>query len=437
MFFDKMDFSQLRWIVPLCILLPIFGKTQSCSTINITCGGTGTGYTYEHGAGKLNGTEIEIIVNEIVLGRGNLGMQTFELEGNVTHMDSNSVTMRDCRNIRVKILSRDDNDFVKEQCTDIQAIPTDATPTPPEKTHDVLWITFSVLAVVLVAFITGMLWCYKSWKKSHSQGRVSEFLRYLLTVLCLRKEETGAGGEPEQGATLQTVAVVRLAPVNRAHLISQFVRLKSTECYSRHYSTDSMADGRTPLPNGDIQATTNTHAMNGSMRDDPGGVNINERNSLVCGGPEVYPEDHKTDRLLQRNLKNDPGGANRNERNNLVRGGPEVYHDAKDHETDRLLQSRYIRVPTSDHTMNGSLWNDPGGVNRNKRNNLVREGPDVDHSAEDHKTTAEVRHSLLCHSALSFTLCLIWLAWTAVRSNFMKCSPQTPIPNLKVCSELF
>ncbi|XP_074512547.1 uncharacterized protein LOC141780960 [Sebastes fasciatus] len=289
--------SLKTFLTGVVVMSFFIGKTQECRQRNTSCSDiqTGEGFQFKHRCPE--GSDWTVFDNKSVIAV--FGTQRKNHSEDVIRLDNNSVVTRGCRDLQIKCIAPNGNlrgeESVIDICYDYKI--TDGVP------DGVAVGVLGVLGVLVLCGFIGML-CYIFWfKKQHDGATVPEFLRYLWTCSCLRNEraEAPTTGDPEgrgvqevRSGALDTtqhnggieLSVISASDGNGENVIEQDDTLESV------HSTDPEADGETPLSfslnrilrnegiqptaNGDISAPDVSRAsihqaVNGSLRDDPGG----------------------------------------------------------------------------------------------------------------------------------------------------------------------
>ncbi|XP_056263068.1 uncharacterized protein LOC130188672 isoform X2 [Pseudoliparis swirei] len=290
--------------------------SSECSLKNISCSDIKTdgGFTFPHECPQ--GSVIETLV-----ALAGPGIPKTKLSDKKIIIGNDSVVTRNCRDLKIKCFVPVKNDTVKETCLDykVTGMPNPDPVQPPTKENDInaLTITLWVLggpfvgASVLIVVVMVWLCCCKN----KSSG-VPWDLQYLRSCLINNISQTqnngdirlseisatdprgsggsdgsggsgGSGGSAiEHGNTLESVhshSIDATAP--------QSFRLDST--------TQGIQATESGLVMSDGNGASNHRAMN-SLRDDPGGVNDNNRKAILETGEMLSgwtagvrgPEDH-------------------------------------------------------------------------------------------------------------------------------------------------
>ncbi|XP_037648124.1 uncharacterized protein LOC119501664 isoform X2 [Sebastes umbrosus] len=318
--------SLKTFLTGVVVMSFFIGKTRECRQINTSCSDiqTGEGFQFKHRCP--DGSDLTVNDNKTKLAFAVIGTERKNYSGEVIRLDNNSVVTRKCRDLQIECIVRNTliltgnlqgEESVIDICDDykitekLKNLDPSYPTTPQNLTNGVpvgvaVGVTVGVLLGVLVLCgIIGML-CYIFWfKKQHDGATVPEFLRYLRTCSCLRNErgEAPKTGDPEgrgvqevgSGAldTTQHNGGIELSVISASDRRGENV-IEQDDTLESVHSNDPKAVGETPpsfslnhiLRNKGIQPTANGdisapdmnrasihQAVNGSLRDDPGGVN--------------------------------------------------------------------------------------------------------------------------------------------------------------------
>ncbi|XP_018560074.1 uncharacterized protein LOC108902620 [Lates calcarifer] len=312
--FDKMSF-----VISIVAVLMITSCVSPLeySQRNVSCHDikTHNGFKFSHECSTA--LEISAYHNETAI--ATVKNDIFKHLPAVIHMDSTSVVTKECRDLKLICIIRN-GDKVKEI---VQILKT--TEENPDEPY-VPWSTIICLTLGGVIGITAVLsCCYISWKKEmkNQQGPAtpSGFLRYLVTCCFLRKGISQGPFCPETRETRNHAGSETQEDTNGDLRIQprDISLIERSSAIESHQSGENEQDGTLEavcVPSIDSKTdgeTPHTHSLDHNWNDE--GIQPTKNGGISAPG-DNRASHH---RAKNRNLRDDPGGVNYNKRKDLVR----------------------------------------------------------------------------------------------------------------------
>ncbi|XP_033999844.1 uncharacterized protein LOC117493412 isoform X1 [Trematomus bernacchii] len=335
---------QFAIVFTLCYMYMYIGKTLGkpdepapkmsslikCLHRNISCNSTMAGYTFPFSCPAEG--EVHVYQNKSKIAVSLDGPRPFDYSDEVKNMTSDSVTTRHCRDLYIQCFFTGENKYLTEICVDYKVTEEPEKQDEPDPTFPPKKRIVGLCVVVGLIVIIVVLLCWN--KKQYCARKVSQFSTYLCSCLRITKREgaqvtrhpAGSGFQENIAGDLEGQQLngdIRLCEIAATDLdgsVENDIEYDKTLESVHVPSIDREADGRSapvssldhnlscegvqPTKNGNIHAPVvikdpNHRAMNGSVRDDPGGINDNNGEHFVrneethngcapgCGGPEA------------------------------------------------------------------------------------------------------------------------------------------------------
>ncbi|KAI4821875.1 hypothetical protein KUCAC02_007451 [Chaenocephalus aceratus] len=258
------------------------GKTLECLHRNISCNSTiAEGYTFPFSCPAEG--DVNVYQNKSKIAASVDGPRPYDYSDEVKSMTSDSVTTRHCRDLHIQCFFTGENKCITEICVDYK-------------------VTVGLCVVVGLIVVIVVPLCWK--KKQYCAHKVSQFSTYLRSCLRITKREGAQGTRHPAGSGFQESIAGDLEgqQLNGDISIDREADGRSAPVSSLDHNLS--CEGVQPTKNGNTHAPVlikdpNHRAMNGSERDDPGGINDNNGEHFVrieemhngcapgCGGPEA------------------------------------------------------------------------------------------------------------------------------------------------------
>ncbi|KAK5856166.1 hypothetical protein PBY51_007782 [Eleginops maclovinus] len=300
-----------------------------CSQRNISCieVQTAKGYKF-HFSCPAEG-ELNVIHNNSHIAVRQNGPQPFCLWDEVKSLEHDSVTTIQCRDLYIRCFVTTEDDLVSETCFDYKVTEKPEKPDEPDPTfYLIIGLVGLMMAVIILVFLV----CWK--KNQYFARKMAPFSMYLRSRLRILEREGTQVTRPPAGRGVQRntagdldgkqlnggISLLERAATGRDGSGERVNKQDETLESVHSPSIDCEADGKTasvssldhnlscevvqPTTNGNIHAPVlikdcKHRAMNGSVRDDPGGMKDSNGKPFVrneethngcapgCGGPEA------------------------------------------------------------------------------------------------------------------------------------------------------
>ncbi|XP_010771947.1 uncharacterized protein isoform X2 [Notothenia coriiceps] len=274
-----------------------------CLHRNISCNSTtAEGYTFPLSCPAEG--KVHVYQNKSTIAVSVDGPRPYNYSDEVKSMTPDSVTTRHCRDLHIQCFFTGENTFLTEICVDYTVTEEPEKQDEPDPTFPPknLIVGLCVVVVVLIVVVVVVLLYWK--KKQYCARKVSQFSTYLRSCLRITKREGAQVTRHPAGSGFQENIAVDLEgqQLNGDMSIDREADGRSAPVSSLDHNLS--CEGVQPSKNGNTHAPVvikdpNHRAMNGSVRDDPGGINDNNGEHFVrieethngcapgCGGPEA------------------------------------------------------------------------------------------------------------------------------------------------------
>ncbi|KAK5913936.1 hypothetical protein CgunFtcFv8_008418 [Champsocephalus gunnari] len=272
-----------------------------CLHRNISCNSTmAEGYTFPFSCPAEG--DVNVYQNKSNIAASVDGPRRYDYSDEVKSMTSDSVTTRHCRDLHIQCFFTGENKYFTEICVDYKVTEEPEKQDEPDPTFPPNNLIVGLCVVVGLIVVIVVLLCWK--KKQYCAHKVSQFSTYLRSCLRITKREGAQGTRHPAGSGFQESIAGDLEgqQLNGDISIDREADGRSAPVSSLDHNLS--CEGVQPTKNGNTHAPVlikdpNHRAMNGSERDDPGGINDNNGEHFVrieethngcapgCGGPEA------------------------------------------------------------------------------------------------------------------------------------------------------